>query len=75
MIATRFEQTIGVDPSPKMVMQANEQLKNQTIEIEGSNSDQSERHEPFVHYELSPAEDLPFLEDGSTDLVTAGEHD
>jgi hypothetical protein len=58
-----------------MVIQANEQLKNQTIKSEGSSSDQSSPLEPFVRYELSPAENLPFLQDGSTDLVTAGEND
>jgi trans-aconitate 3-methyltransferase len=74
VIAKRFEQTIGVDPSSNMVIQATEQLKKQIIEMEGSNSDRSAPLEPFVRYEQSPAENLPFLEDESVDLVTAGEH-
>lgn len=56
-----------------MVAQATEQLKNRTIIREGLNSAHTRQTAPLVRYEQSPAEDLPFLEDESVDLVTAGE--
>ena len=60
--AERFNETIGVDPSPKMVSQATEQLK--TLHSE---------HTRTIRYTQSPAENLPFLEPESVDFVGAAQ--
>lgn len=55
-----FDQVIGVDPSPKMVAEA--QAWTATLGLQNSS----------VAFVQSPAEDLHFVEDQSVDLVIAG---
>ena len=56
-IASQFEQVIGVDPSPKMIQQANQ--------LNGVDK--------RIVFQCAPAEKLGFLEDESVDFVSAGE--
>jgi len=58
VLTETFEEVVGVDPSQKMVDQANAGLNNQ---------DKSK-----LSYVKSSAESLPFLSEGSVDLVTVG---
>ena len=58
-ISCYFEKTIGVDPSPGML----EQAKSLTPTSRW----------PSVSYQHANAEDLSFLEDGSADVVVAGQ--
>lgn len=54
-----FQKIIGVDPSAKMVEQANQ--SNQITALPGQ-----------LEYIQSSAEDLPFLKDGDVDLIVSG---
>lgn len=54
-----FQKIIGVDPSAKMIEQATKNAA--TTGLPGQ-----------IEYKQSAAEELPFLEDGSVDFVSAG---
>ncbi|KAI0795021.1 S-adenosyl-L-methionine-dependent methyltransferase [Abortiporus biennis] len=55
-----FRHIIGVDPSAKMIEQAKQSLPSEALPGQ-------------LEYVQSPAEDLPFLKDGSVDLVTSAQ--
>ena len=60
MELTPFRKVIGVDPSAKMIEQA-----RQTIASRSSNQ---------IEYIQSPAESMPFLPNGSIDMIVSGLH-
>lgn len=55
---TPFCRVIGVDPSPRMIEQA-----KQSVSVGLANQ---------VQYVQSPAESMPFLPDGSVDMIISG---
>ncbi|KAK8210114.1 trans-aconitate methyltransferase 1 [Zalaria obscura] len=59
MMAPLFENVIGTDPSDPMIKRANEQTPKDKY--------------PNVSYQSASAEDSPFLEAGSVDLVVAAQ--
>ena len=62
MELTPFQKILGLDPSSKMIEQARKFLST------SSNTGQLE-------FKQSKAEELPFLEDGSVDLIVSGLHE
>ena len=58
---TPFQQIIGVDPSSRMVEQANKIVPNTALPGQ-------------LKYIQSPAEDLSFLQDNAVDLIISGWH-
>ena len=56
---TPFQRIIGVEPSTKMIEQARSNAETAALPAQ-------------VEFKQSGAEDLPFLEDGSVDLITSG---
>lgn len=62
-----FKRVIGVDPSAKMIQRAQEYIE-ETLQSTKSSSEIESQFQ-FVQ---SPAEKLDFLQDGSADLVVAG---
>lgn len=65
MELTPFKRVVGVDPSAKMIESAREMTLTNAQSTNSVNVNQFE-------YVQSSAEDLPFLEDGSVDLVVSG---
>ena len=64
--STPFRQVIGVDPRAKVIESAREMTFPNAQSTNSVNPNQFE-------YLQSSAESLPFLEDGSVDLVVSGE--
>ncbi|KIM24908.1 hypothetical protein M408DRAFT_331571 [Serendipita vermifera MAFF 305830] len=76
VIAERFGETIGVDPSPNMVSQATKQLTGQYITPYVSTSGRTTEAVPAetrIRYHQSPAENLSFLNDNSVDFAGAAQ--
>lgn len=59
MELTPFRHVVGVDPSSKMIEKAREGITADALPGQ-------------LQYELSPAESLPFIKDGSVDLLVSG---
>ena len=59
MELTPFRRIVGVDPSAKMIEEARAGITADALPGQ-------------LQYEQSPAESLPFIEDGSVDLVVSG---
>ncbi|CCA74300.1 hypothetical protein PIIN_08253 [Serendipita indica DSM 11827] len=65
-LTTQFEHAIGVDPSPKMIQQANELISSSPFH----NPPNGNRR---IVFENAPAEKLAFLQDESVDFVSAAQ--
>ncbi|KAG8851594.1 hypothetical protein FRB91_007634 [Serendipita sp. 411] len=79
-IAARFEETIGVDPSSKMIQQATQMLSRQSVGTSTNvNTNPVVTEEGAVvrggnlRYHQAAGEDLSFLEDQSVDFVSAAQ--
>ncbi|KAF2423477.1 S-adenosyl-L-methionine-dependent methyltransferase [Tothia fuscella] len=58
-LSKEFKQAIGTDPSPNMIKQSKESTSSSEY--------------PNVEFHVASAESLPFIKDGSVDMVVAGQ--
>ncbi|KDQ08728.1 hypothetical protein BOTBODRAFT_37728, partial [Botryobasidium botryosum FD-172 SS1] len=74
VLAERFQHVIGVDPSQKMITQAQSQSQAPSSpSSEPGSAVVAARDVGSLNYRVGNAEELSFLEDESVDLITAGQ--